>query len=415
VTSDIHQLIGAINPDVFCARTAKREVKRFLESRNQSPDYTNAATKVIPEESNHIALDHLTLENPFHLPGFKSPTERHALAYDNFDDSLEAFYYWLLDELTAGGWTVDKLADTFAATPASGLFADLSRRESNAQHEALKLLRDAHSLIQEMLRATMPANPVSSDLVLTNGRGRSEVELNLLRSKVATLKLYARWLGPYLRQARQTKQSSQGGAAFPNLFNTATAEMILLAKAEYPLAEAVNKGDLPKILLKARRRKFFSVLIIELKLRAAPERTTPGAYGYRGRFDLTFTSYALNSDELAVLQRELDRENLDEVIYGLGEASGSTLNALVQQVETLVTAPKESESVTSDSNPFTALFDFSDWFGSGDSDTGMPVVGKLQPDSELEQVIRSQALLVARRRCLEFYDRCKQALKMPCF
>jgi hypothetical protein len=31
------------------------------------------------------------------------PDQRHTLAYDSFDESLESFYFWLLDELTADG------------------------------------------------------------------------------------------------------------------------------------------------------------------------------------------------------------------------------------------------------------------------------------------------------------------------
>jgi hypothetical protein len=34
----------------------------------------------------------------------------------------------------------------------------------------------------------------------------------LLRSKTESLKLYARWLGPYLKQARQLEQNAKGSA-----------------------------------------------------------------------------------------------------------------------------------------------------------------------------------------------------------
>jgi len=40
------------------------------------------------------------------------------------------------------------------------------------------------------------------------------------------------------------------------------------------------------MFLKAKRRPYFPVLIIEVKLRAAPERTSPGGHGGRGRFEL---------------------------------------------------------------------------------------------------------------------------------
>jgi hypothetical protein len=282
-------------------------------------------------------------QNPFNLPGFTSPIEQHTLTYDSFDESLEAFYFWLLDELTADGWTISKLADTFTATPASGLFSDLTRRESQAQREVMKMLKEAHALVRDILRTTtfLKEEAKFSDQRSNESGPDYQLERSLLKSKLETLKLYARWLGPYLRQARQTKQSDGGGAAVVNLFNTATAEVTLLAQSEYPVAEDVDRGELPKMFLNAKRRPFYSVLIIEWKIRAAPERNSSGGYGYRGRFDLTLTSYALNADELAVLHQELNREDLDELIHSVGDDSARTLQDLVKEIDSLINEPSK--------------------------------------------------------------------------
>jgi hypothetical protein len=421
VTSDIHQLIAAIHPEVFCAPAGRRAVKRILNAAKAGgslPDYARAADKAMPLDPNHLPVEELEQENPFRLPGFKSPTERHRLSYDAFDESLEAFYFRLLDDLTADGWAVSKLADTFAATPASGLFSDLTRRETQAQREAMKLLREAHALVRDLLRdaawRTAAANPSAPDE--TGGRSDQPIERSLLQSKIESLKLYARWLGPYLRQARQTRQSDNGGPALVNLFNTATAEVTLLAQKNYAVAEDVARGELPRMFLNARHREFFSVLIIELKLRAAPERNPPGGYGYRGRFELTLTSYALSGDELAGLRRELDRENLGELVHAVGESSATVLQQLVAEMDSLLVEPQPAATGTTDTNPFSALFDFSGWFGEGEARTqDAPAMVTLRPDSDIEQVIRSQALLDARRRCQECYRRCKQAFGMVCF
>ncbi len=153
----IHQLIAAIVPDVFCDVKARREVKNILSEaakRKDDPGCFKAAEKEQTLEPNRIAIEHLKEENPFRLPGFKSPIERHTLIYDSFDESLKAFYFWLLDELTADGWDVSKLADTFLATPGSGLFEELMRRESRAQQEAVKLLHEAHTLVHDILRTS---------------------------------------------------------------------------------------------------------------------------------------------------------------------------------------------------------------------------------------------------------------------
>lgn len=417
---DIHQLIAAIVPDVFCDVKARREVKNILSEAAKRKDglgYLKAAEKTQPLEPNRIAIEHLEADNPFRLPGFKSPTERHTLAYDSFDESLEAFYFWLLDELTADGWDVSKLADTFLATPGSGLFAELTRRESRAQQEAAKLLREAHALVRDILR-TMSFLKVENRFTDEKEEGQipSQIEQGLMRSKIESLKLYARWLGPHLKQARQLEQNAKGTASLVNLFNSALAEVTLLAQRDYPVNEDVDRGYLPRFILKARWRDLFSVLILELKFRAAPERTAGGAYGYRGRFELTLTSYALNGDELAALRRGLDQDNFDTTMRALGGDGGRAIAELVKQVEALMTGPvKEKEPEPDDPNPFTSLFAFKETFGRQNKEikTVGGTIEQVVGDSEIEQVIRSQAILDARRRCLQLYNRCKSGLKMP--
>lgn len=420
---DIQQLIAALNPDVYCDVGTRREVKKILKAGRGQHDeqaFLTAAAKARLVEPNAVGIEHLEQENPFRLPGFRSPVERHTLVYDSFDESLEAFYFWLVDELQAEGWNVTKLMDTFLATPGSGLFSELSRRQSQAQQQALKLLREAHTLIQDILRAAVNHKQnipiVESDR--STDSSRSEAEQNLLRSKIETLKLYARWLGPYLRQARQLEQNARSDAGLVSVFNTATVEVTLLAEREYPVEEDVDRGELPKMFLKARRRIYCPVLIIELKIRAAPERTSPGAYGYRGRSELTLTSYALNPQEIMVLREEIDRENLGEVLATVGGKAGETLNQILDRMESWVVEPVKSEAKPDDPNPFLALLGLEDREPRGEkknaNDSPHVQWWAVTTDTDVESVIRSQAILEARRRCQDFYTRCKQRFAMPC-
>ena len=76
---EIHQLIAAINSDVFCKQSARRDVKRILQAakmRAVSPDYSAAAAKATPVEPNQTAVEHLEQQNPFRLPAFESPPSR---------------------------------------------------------------------------------------------------------------------------------------------------------------------------------------------------------------------------------------------------------------------------------------------------------------------------------------------------
>jgi hypothetical protein len=421
---NIHQLIAALRSDVYCDARTRREVKKILKAgraRRDERALLTAAEKIRLVEPNVVDVEHLEHENPFRLPGFRSPVERHTLVYDSFEESLEAFYFWLLDELARADWTVSKLSDTFLATPGSALFSDLLRRQTQAQHEAVKLLRDAQALIHDILRTATDhcKNIPAAEVTFPAAGSRSEAEMNLLRSKIETLKLYARWLGPYLRQAGQLEQNARSNAGLVSVFNTAAVEVTLLAEKEYLVDEDVDRDQLPRMFLKAKRRTYCPVLIIELKLRAAPERASPGAYAYRGRFELTLTSYALNQEEIRALREEMDRENLGEVLATVGGKPGETLNQLLRQMESFVTEPVKAKAEPDDPNPFLALFGLEEGDRGRDSSNRNQPAGpywwSVKGDTDVEVVIRSQAILDARRRCMEFYNCCKAALGMAQF
>ncbi|HEY6184507.1 MAG TPA: hypothetical protein VIW67_19840 [Terriglobales bacterium] len=420
---DVHQIIAAINPDVFCDRAVRREVKRVLREgiRNSNRSaYLWAAAKARPVEAGKISPEELEQENPFRFPGFSSPIEKHTLVYDSFDDSLEAFYFWLLDELAAGEWAVTKLMDNYVAAPGSGLFSEMSRRESRAQQDIMKLLREAHSLAQDILRTAAVSDTQKEEegSLPSSEPSRSEAERSLLRSKVETLKLYSRWLGPYLRQVRQMGQHAKSKTDWANLFNTAGMEIILQAERPYSVEDDVDAGILPKFVLKTSRRTCKPILLIELKIRAAPERTPGGAYVYRGRIEVVLTSYALNEQEIAVVREEVERDDLIEVIGAVAGNAVGTLSEIVDELEGLIPGPSKGELKREDTNPFTALFAFREAKATSAADTKRdsknPWPRPIRADSEIEKAIRSQAILEARRWCLDFYERCKRTLKMAC-
>jgi len=76
--------------------------------------------------------------------------------------------------------------------------------------------------------------------------------------------------------------------------------------------------------------------------------------------------------------------------------------------------PTPSAPQQEDTNPFSALFSFGDWFKPAESTVGVPVSkGPLRPDSEVEAVLRSRVLLEARKACREFYEHGKRRLHLP--
>ena len=368
---NIHNLIAAISPDVFCDRAARKEVKTILRNgfrRGDSFVYQKAAEKSSLVQPNGLGTEHLRLQNPFSLPGLMSPVERHTLGYDCMDESVEALYFWILDELEAEGWGVAKLVNTFEAAFGSGLHPDLSQQGQRAQQQATRMLKEVHKLVPEILRSAqeLGLGAAEGETSPTKQPSDDEIQRTLLRSKVETLALYARWLGPYLKEIRRLRQESGGGAGLVKAFNTATIEVTLLAERPYPVKEDIDRGDLPRILLRARERQYCPVLLVELKIRGAPERTPGGGYIYRGQVEVVATSYALNQDELALLRREVEHDDFLEVIGTVvGNAEG-TLSDIVGKIEALL-SPRVAEVETPDNpNPFTALFDFGGTFGKSE-------------------------------------------------
>ena len=114
----------------------------------------------------------------------------------------------------------------------------------------------------------------------------------------------------------------------------------------------------------------------------------------------------------------MDRENLGEVLGTVGGKVSQTLKEILSQFESPVAEPAKTDATPDDPNPFLALFGLEDHQPGreGHATNGAAHVSwwSIKAETDVESVIRSQAILDARRRCLEFYNRCKHRLNMPC-
>ena len=67
---DIHNLIAAINPDLYCDSSLKKEVKRIVKEKG----YLAAAEKAKPKKSEFLDLNKISfVNNPYLMLGIKSP------------------------------------------------------------------------------------------------------------------------------------------------------------------------------------------------------------------------------------------------------------------------------------------------------------------------------------------------------
>ena len=457
---NIPKLVAAVCPEVFCEQKAINKVKRELRDylwMGSHLAYLKAAALAEPVEPNAMALSRLIDENPFKLPGQRSPVEQHTLTLDHTDEPLEPIYFNLLDDLQSReGWRVTKLVDTVEGTHGAGFSSDLTRRVQQQQHNAAELMTRMQNQIRTLLdqwhkwrerkdnlktydsanepegpdrdtalwvlqtRWRRTANPdlqsdaLKSAAAFEHWRQQSERKLRsqlamdrqLLRSQLQFLKLQAGWLKPYL-QPHQSKQS-KGDPDLVTAFNTALFEVVLLVEPASDLEPAVQQGDLPRMLLGKRHRRPKPVLIVELRFRAIPERTKGGSYAYRGRAELTFTSYALNHDELAVFIRELQRSEWGEVLGLLEQDTATNLDSLLGDLDELLAEPptehKAKPTAKEETNPFSALFSIGELFRASDGEANTAAPSEpLKPDTDVERVLRSLALLEARACCEELY------------
>ena len=95
-------------------------------------------------------------------------------------------------------------------------------------------------------------------------------------------------------------------------------------------------------------------------------------------------------------------ENVDGIISAINEALGGE--------DKQPKSPNENET-----NPFTALFSliqsFIRWLAGG----GTKATRRAKPDSDVERVIRSESILLARYTCRALYDAFKSMIRAPTF
>lgn len=246
---------------------------------------------------------------------------------------------------------------------------------------------------------------------------RFEIEKTYLKSQISSLKIYARWIKPYLKAAAQLEQRASPTSALINTFNTALFELTIVGKDEYDLERDIYQGELPKSFRKMKFREYTPVVIVEFKFRGVPDRSDQrGGYTYRGRAEIIFTSYALNEDELKVLKEEVDKDDVGDMFSLIEDATTNSLAEIQEDINHFLSPEKnkteEENEEPDNSNPFSALFSFIKKEKKEDKKDLSKGISK---DSDEERVLRNQAVLEARWKCRKLYDDYKKSINMPAF
>lgn len=253
-------------------------------------------------------------------------------------------------------------------------------------------------------------------------RKRYEIEKKYLKSQVASLKLYARWIKPYLKATKDLEQRANPNSSdLVTAFNTMLFELIVMGQGKYDPMGDIAQGELPEYFKKLKLRKYSPIVISEINFRSVPDRSDQrGGFSFKGKAVVEFTSFALNDDELKIFKKELEKDDIGDLLSFIEGATEESLGEIKQDIDNFLDEDNKSKKeetkkdTSQDINPFTALFDFFK-FKKSDSSSDKKDSNKLQKDSDEEKVIRSQAILDAKWNTRKLYDSFKKSLDMPAF
>jgi len=196
-------------------------------------------------------------------------------------------------------------------------------------------------------------------------RKRYELQRNYLKSQVANLKLYSRWVKPYLKAAQDLEMGEAGRK--PDLvktFSTIVLELTLLGKNEIKVKDYVADGKLPVDFTKMDKkkkfkRKYYACTLVDFRFRGLPQRVMQrGDYSFGGRTEMTFTAYALNEEELKKIDEVMDSSDLANAFQLIETSTSESLNELEKEVNMFLDdkeSEKKQKAKSRGENPFLAL------------------------------------------------------------
>ncbi len=269
----------------------------------------------------------------------------------------------------------------------------------------------------------------------TSLKQRYEIERNYLKSQVNMLKLYAKWVKPYLVAAQKLAQNMENkSAALVTAFNTMILELKIMATKEYDIKDDVAAGLLPDLFNNydgKLGREYHKVLILELDFRSIPQRVSQrGDWSFGGKAEIKFTSYCLNKEELKVLNAELAKDDMKSMLSLVEGVTKESLDQMDKEIRALIENKEESDIVKEDKEK-AEKDKVKKESGKGD-DFGLKALFSAfkfkkpkkkefdikediipEPDNEYEQVVRSQCAIDSRSMCFTIFDTYKKAHGMP--
>lgn len=242
-------------------------------------------------------------------------------------------------------------------------------------------------------------------------RKRFEIEKAYFRQQVETIKLYTSWAKPYIKAAQQLQQKGfDKNPALVAAFNTTLFEIVLFGKAKLNFEKAIYNQKLPKSLQNYKeKRKYYSCLLVSVNFEGFPQKVTQQAYGFGGKVTMNFDSYTLNEDEVELLKKTMEKDDLNAGMAFVDEYSRVALDQLKEDMDRFISAKEEKKEEKNESlNPFSALMDF---FKSEEQKEKKKIEkpSDIRKDNYVEKEIRQIAAEEGKKNAYSIYDIYKKA------
>lgn len=196
-------------------------------------------------------------------------------------------------------------------------------------------------------------------------RKRYELEKDYLKSQVNSLKLYSRWVKPYLTAAQGLEEKESGrNPALVKTFNTIILELTLLGKNKLDIAEETANGNFPvdfasRKFLKDLKRNYYTCILVDFVFRGIPQKVNQQShYAFGGRAEITFKAYVLNDDELKKFDEEFKKSEMNDVFSLIEGSTTGSLGQLQEDIDSFLEEKVEEgkkEKLKDESNPFLAM------------------------------------------------------------
>ena len=276
---------------------------------------------------------------------------------------------------------------------------------------------DLNDRVRRMLQARLQEFLQWRELSERELRKRYEIEKTYLKNQLNSLKLYTRWAKPYLKAATQLEQKEAGRAPdIVTAFNTIRFELTLLGKKSVNFSQAVIDKKLPESFRNIElKRKYYSCVLVDFYFRGIPQKVGQH-YAFGGKVVVAFRGYALNRDELKMLDEKLDESDLKDSLTLVSGMTDESLRELQEDISYFLKEEKDREELKEkekksggeDANPFSALF------GIGgekkkEENGKKDKITEIKADSYVEEMVRKIAEDNVKTICFTLFDVYKKA------